>query len=102
MTQDNNLDNYTKNRLLLIKNEKFKINIFDIEKKLIVNSIYFKKKSKLNRDMSTMVWQFYRHRGKLNVNEIIKKYGRDNLIINYSVDSNCTKKLNNELSNDIN
>jgi hypothetical protein len=85
MNELDNLDSYTKKSLLLIKNETFKINIFDVEKKLIVNSIYFKKKSKLDRDMSTMVWQYYRHRGKSNVNDIIKKYGRDNLIINYSI-----------------
>ena len=45
MSQYDDLDNYTKNKLLLIKNDNFKINIFDIEKKLIVNSVYFKKKS---------------------------------------------------------
>ena len=82
---DNIMDTYTYNSLSSIKNETFKINIFDVDKKLIVKSIYLKKLSKLNRDMSTMVWQYYRHRGKLNVNEIIKKYGRENLIINYSI-----------------
>ena len=82
---DSELDEYTQNFLNSLKNEKFKENILDIEKNLIVSSVYFKKKTKLDRDMSTMVWQYYRHRGKTNVNSIIEKYGRDNLVINYSL-----------------
>jgi hypothetical protein len=39
----------------------------------------------MDRDMKTLVWQYYRHRKSLNVNDVIKKYGRDSLIINYSV-----------------
>ena len=32
-----------------------------------------------------MIWQFYRHRGKLSVNKVIKQYGRENLTINYKI-----------------
>ena len=39
----------------------------------------------MDRDMKTLVWQFYRHRNSLNVNDVIKKYGRNSLIINYSI-----------------
>ena len=79
------LDEYTKNTISNIKNDIFKNNILDIEQRKIVNSIYLKKKSKLGRNIETMIWQFYRHRGKLDVNTIIKQYGRDNLVINYSI-----------------
>jgi hypothetical protein len=68
-----------------IKNPTFEKNVTDVEKKMIVKSIYLKKKTKMNRDMQTLVWQYYRHRGSLNVNDVIKKYGRDSLVINYSI-----------------
>jgi hypothetical protein len=78
------LDGFTKDRIKIMKNDTFKNNVLDIENGFIVSSIYLKKKSKLGRNIETMVWQYYRHRGKLDVNEVIKQYGRDNLIINYS------------------
>ncbi len=68
-----------------IKNPVFKTNIVDVETNQVVNSIYLVKKTKLGRTMSTMVWQFFRHRGKLNVNQVIKQYKRENLIINYKI-----------------
>ncbi len=68
-----------------IKNPAFKTNIIDTETNQVVNSIYWVKKTKLGRTMSTMVWQFFRHRGKLNVNQVIKQYKRENLIINYKI-----------------
>ncbi len=68
-----------------IKNPVFKTNIVDIETNQVVNSIYLVKKTKLGRTMNTMVWQIFRHRGKLNVNQVIKKYSRENLIINYKI-----------------
>ena len=68
-----------------IKNPVFKTNIFDVETNQIVNSIYLVKKTKLGRTLNTMVWQFFRHRGKLNVNQVIKQYSRENLIINYKI-----------------
>lgn len=66
-------------------NITFRKNVTDVEKGMVVKSIYLKKKTKMNRDMQTLVWQYYRHRGFLNVNDIIKKYGRDSLVINYSI-----------------
>ena len=68
-----------------ITNPIFKKNIVDNENGVIVKSIYLKKKTRMDRDMKTLVWQYYRHRKSLNVNDVIKKYGRDSLIINYSV-----------------
>ncbi len=68
-----------------IKNPVFKTNIVDVETNQVVNSIYLVKKTKLGRTMNTMVWQFFRHRGKLNVNQVIKQYKRENLIINYKI-----------------
>jgi hypothetical protein len=68
-----------------ITNPVFKKNVVDNENGVIVKSIYLKKKTRMDRDMKTLVWQFYRHRNSLNVNDVIKKYGRDSLIINYSI-----------------
>ena len=84
------MDLKTEEKLLKIKNEIFKINILDIEAKLIVNSVYLKKNNKNeeninNKQMKTMVWEYYKSRNKTNVNDIINKYGRTNLIINYSL-----------------
>ena len=87
------LDSYTNNLINNIKNPIFKNNVIDLEVKKIVSSIYLKKKSKLGKNIETMIWQYYRHRGKQDVNEIIYKYQRDNLIINYSTDSNINKKI---------
>lgn len=39
-----------------------------------VKSIYFVKKSKINRDVRYMVWQYYRDRKKNNVNDVIKSF----------------------------
>ena len=86
------MNSKTEEKLLKIKNEIFKTNVLDIEAKLIVSSVYLKKNNKNeenkentnNRQMKTMVWEYYKSRNKINVNDIINKYGRDNLIINYS------------------
>ena len=32
-----------------------------------------------------MVWEYYKNRGNLDINQIIKQYKRENLIINYSI-----------------
>jgi len=80
-------------------NLTFKKNVTDVEKKMIVKSIYLKKKTKMNREMQTLVWQYYRHRGSLNVNDVIKKYGRDSLIINYSIipkKNDCIEDIHNQ------
>ncbi len=84
------MDLKTQEKLLKIKNELFKTNVLDIEAKLIASSIYLKKNNKNkeninNRQMKTMVWEYYKCRNKINVNDIINKYGRDNIIINYSL-----------------
>ena len=68
-----------------IKNPVFKKNVIDTGTNWVVSSIYLVKKTKLERTMSTMVWEYYRHRPKLDVNEIIKKYKKENLIINYKI-----------------
>jgi len=68
-----------------IKNIKFKKNILDLEKQMIVKSVYLKKRSKSSTEIVNLVWQYYKHRGKLDVNSIISKYGRENLVINYSI-----------------
>ncbi len=82
---DDGIDQKTKDFLSSFKNPDFIENILDLENKLVVNSVYLNKITKMGRSMSTMVWQFYRHRGKLNVNKLIKQYGRENLTINYKI-----------------
>ena len=90
------MDSKTEEKILKIKNEIFKTNVLDVEAKLIVSSVYLKKNNKNsiihiseeninNRQMKTMVWEYYKSRNKTNVNDIINKYGRENLIINYSL-----------------
>jgi hypothetical protein len=83
--EDDVIDEKTKNFLVGMKNQVFMENVFDLDKKLVVNSIYLNKITKLGRSMSTMVWQYFRHRSKLNVNKLIKQYGRENLTINYKI-----------------
>lgn len=73
-----------------INNPIFKKNVTDSTNEKIVKSIYLKKKSKMDREMQTLVWQYYRHRKSLNVNDVIKKYGRESLVINYSIPNKRT------------
>ena len=68
------LDEYTKSELNKIKNKIFKNNILDLEESKIVSSIRLLKTSKLGRLVQPMVWEYYRHRGNLDVNQIIKKH----------------------------
>lgn len=88
------LDEWTKNKLLNIKNQTFKNNVFDVEKKLLVSSIRVVKTSKLGRNLTPMIWEYYKNRGNLDVNHIIKTYSRENLIINYSI---CPKNNNSKI-----
>jgi len=86
------LDMWTQNEMFKIKNTTFKNNIFDVEIKQIVSSIRLVKTSKLGRKLTPMVWEYYKNRGNLDVNQIIKQYSRDNLIINYSISPQSKKK----------
>jgi hypothetical protein len=80
----NDIDDWTKKKLLEIKNLTFKNNIFDLEQNKIVSSVRIIKTSKLGKKITPLLWEYYRNRGNLDVNMIIKKYSRDNLSINYS------------------
>jgi hypothetical protein len=60
-----------------IKNETFKKNTIDNEMNLLISSVYLKNKN-------ILIWSYYRDRGKINVNDIIKKFGRNIIVINYS------------------
>jgi hypothetical protein len=79
------LDPWTQTQLSKIKNTTFKNNIVDIESKQIVSSIRLVKTSKLGKKLTPMVWEYYKNRGNLDINQIIKQYGRSNLIINYCI-----------------
>jgi len=81
LIKNEELDNFTKNKLLLIKNDNFKDNIFDIRTKKIVSSIYLK-----NIKNKILLWTYYRDRGKKNIDEIFNLYNNEDLIINYSID----------------
>lgn len=80
LIKNEELDNFTKNKLLLINNDNFKENIFDIRSKKIVSSIYLK-----NIKNKILLWTYYRDRGKKNVDEILNLYNIEDLIINYSI-----------------
>ena len=73
------MNNSTLNYLNNIKNINCKNNILDIQKNLIVKKIFLKNFNKSNK----ILWIYYRDRYTINVNNIINKYGYDNIIINY-------------------
>jgi len=85
------LDNWTQNKLSQIKNITFKNNVFDCGEKKIVSSVRLIKTSKLGKKLTPMIWEYYKNRANLDINQIIKQYGRENLIINYSISSNQNK-----------
>lgn len=82
------LDEWVQNKLSLIKNITFKNNIFDCGEKKIVSSVRLVKTSKLGRNLTPMIWEYYKNRANLDINQVIKQYGRENLIINYSIPPN--------------
>jgi len=92
LVENNCFDEWTSEEVNKIKNITFKNNIIDIENRLIVSSIRLVKISKLGRKVTPMIWEYYKNRGNLDVNQIIKEYGRDNLIINYSLNPKNNKK----------
>ena len=70
-----------------IKNDLFRKNVIDIDNNMIVKSIFLKNNEENNKSRRTTLWKYYRDRSKRNVNEIIDKYGRDILVINYSIET---------------
>jgi len=88
------LDEWTKNKLDQIKNTTFKNNVFDYGEKKLVSSARLIKVSKLGRKLTPMVWEYYKNRANLDINQLIKQYGRENLIINYSIPPNQNKEQN--------
>jgi hypothetical protein len=87
------LDEWTLNKLSQIKNITFKNNVFDYGEKKIVSSVRLVKISKLGRNLIPMVWEYYKNRANLDINQVIKQYGRENLIINYSIPPNQKKNI---------
>lgn len=82
------LDEWTQNKLSQIKNITFKNNVFDYGEKKLVSSVRLIKTSKLGRKLTPMVWEYYKNRANLDINQVIKQHGRENLIINYSIPPN--------------
>lgn len=97
--QSGELDEWTQNKLSQIKNPTFKNNVFDYGEKKLVSSVRLVKTSKLGRKLTPMIWEYYKNRANLDINQVVKQYGRENLIINYSVPPN-EKKL--AVDNDVN
>lgn len=100
LVENNCFDEWTSKEINKIKNITFKNNIIDVENKLIVSSIRLVKISKLGRKVTPMIWEYFKNRGNLDVNQVIKQYGRDNLIINYSSNpkiKNTQKKPDDEI-----
>lgn len=78
-------DLWVKQKIAEIKNITFKNNVIDIDKKKIVSSIRLNKMNEYGKNKTPLLWEYYKNRGNMDVNYIIKKYSRDNLIINYSI-----------------
>jgi hypothetical protein len=57
-----------------LKNETFIKNIIDPKTGKQVKKIYQIKLSKLNRIVEPMVWEYYKNRGNMSVEEIYKKF----------------------------
>lgn len=57
-----------------LKNEIFIKNIIDPKTGKQVKKIYQIKLSKLNRIVEPMVWEYYKNRGNMSVEEIYKKF----------------------------
>lgn len=92
------LDEWTQNKLGQIKNITFKNNVFDYGEKKLVSSVRLVKTSKLGRKLTPMVWEYYKNRANLDINQVIKQYGRENLIINYSIPPNKKQNIPIDLS----
>jgi hypothetical protein len=76
-----------KNKKTEIKDPVIILNTTDTTNGKIVNSVWAYKITKIGREKRDMVWQYYRHRRKLNVNDVIyKKYKDVKLIVIYSGD----------------
>jgi hypothetical protein len=73
---------FTNEKLSNIKNSVYKKNVFDLYSNMIVNTIFLKG---FDNNKRILIWTYYRDRQKKDVNKIIEKYKRENLIINYSV-----------------
>lgn len=95
------LDEWTQNKLAQIKNTTFKNNVFDYGEKKLVSSVRLVKTSKLGRKLTPMVWEYYKNRANLDINQVIKQYGRENLIINYSIPPNQKKIIIDDETNEI-
>ncbi len=93
LEKSNELDEWTKMELNKIKNFTFKNNVFDYGEKKIVSSVRLKKISKLGKNLTPLIWEYYKNRGNIDVNYLIKLYGRENLIINYSLYPLFNKKI---------
>lgn len=96
------LDEWTQNKLGQIKNITFKNNVFDYNEKKLVSSVRLVKTSKLGRKLTPMIWEYYKNRANQDINQIIKQYGRENLIINYSIPPNKKKIIIDESNNELN
>jgi len=68
-----------------IKNEFFIEYSIDNETNKLISLVYLINFN--NKKKNRLLWSYYRDRNKINVNNIIKKYGRNSLIINYSIET---------------
>lgn len=94
------LDEWTHKKLSQIKNITFKNNVFDCGEKKLVSSVRLVKTSKLGKKLTPLIWEYYKNRANLDINQIIKQYGREKLIINYSIPPNQNKIKTIKLDND--
>ena len=69
-----------------IKNLMFKHYSIDNNNNNLINTIYIKYNN-LNKK-GRLLWSYYRDRYKINANDVIEKYNRNLIIINYSIETN--------------
>jgi hypothetical protein len=92
-------DEWTQKKINEIKNQTFKNNVIDIENNKIVSSVRLVKINKYGKNTTPLIWEYYKNRGNLDINMIIKQYRKINLIINYSNSPNHNKILENNINN---
>lgn len=86
---------YVPNKLLQnLKNPIFKENSLDPITGKYVKSIYARKISKMGREIWTQVWQYYRDRGRTNVESCYSKYYYTPVKVIYSGDPKIYYYLN--------
>jgi len=83
-----------------IKNPIFRQNVVCNKTGKVIKKVWAFKITKLERTKRDLVWEYYRHRGKLNVNDLLKKYKPEDVQIIYSEKPSSPQVMNNNIVDD--